>query len=314
MPTLTTHQAVCLSFGLDPSKVSAYDRQGKVWGWSANHMFSAIKGFADRRMLLAACYPGAISPVELARWAQTVKWNIPLQLAALAPVPAPVFEDAPDTEVESALCSVIAAGENVGDLKKELEKAGCRFILMNGDAVLHIQDGTVTGKFEFLDNMYSAIVALCGSNGRIAHLVKASNSSGGGARGSAIGSLSVLSAPPRTVEGLADRTQPFPADAVAGQPHEAPRRGITSTGRFSLREPKRVDALTAVIFSVLKDAHDAGEPLPSARRVMDLCRAKNPDDITEVTHDEIKFLNDDGKIATANVKAVRQRIERMTEC
>lgn len=82
--------------------------------------------------------------------------------------------------------------------------------------------------------------------------------------------------------------------------------------QWSLTRPQRSDALTGAIYAVLKDAHDANGPLPFPRDVMALCIKKRPHDMIEVTHDEIKFYDSRGDAETANVEAVRKRIERMT--
>jgi hypothetical protein len=82
---------------------------------------------------------------------------------------------------------------------------------------------------------------------------------------------------------------------------------------FSLRQPAKADVLADVIFYVLKVERDAGRPLPSPRQVMRLCLARNPADITEVTHDEIKYLNGDGDTAVASLEAVTKRVKRMTD-
>jgi hypothetical protein len=83
-------------------------------------------------------------------------------------------------------------------------------------------------------------------------------------------------------------------------------------GRFSLREPERADVLSGLIFSVLKAERDAGRPLPSTRALMRMCQDRNRGDITEVSHDEIKFINGDGQVEVANVEAVTKRVKRMT--
>jgi hypothetical protein len=308
MPTLTTVEAVCLSIGIDPSKVKARIGPAKVWGWEENHLFFSLDAFGDRHKLLAACHGATITPAELARWAQSVKWNIPLQLASLAPLPAPFFQDAPDNAIEGAISPFVAAGHTATDLKMELEKAGCRFILVNGSVAVRVEDGTVAGKFSSLDDMYSTILRLCATHRRLGHLVKAAVASGGGAPGSPTATSSMLPASFGRTDGPDDGIRLAPATGVTpGRPAPA------ATARFSLTAPKRTDALGSVIFSVLKDVRDAGGPVPSARRVMELCHEKNPADVFEVKRDEVKFLNDDGNPRAASVKAVRQRIERMTK-
>lgn len=82
--------------------------------------------------------------------------------------------------------------------------------------------------------------------------------------------------------------------------------------RWTLTRPMRNDILTSAIYAVLEGAYKSGEPRPSPRVVMGLCIKKNPHDVLEVTHDEIKFYDRNGDTETATVDAVRKRIERMT--
>lgn len=103
---------------------------------------------------------------------------------------------------------------------------------------------------------------------------------------------------------------PLPREATGS---EAPPPTAAPANRaFQLREPERSDVLSHVIFSVLKDLSDAERPLPSSRQLMRLCQAKNPADVIEVTHNEIKFLNGDGDTAVATLEAVTKRVKRMT--
>jgi hypothetical protein len=102
---------------------------------------------------------------------------------------------------------------------------------------------------------------------------------------------------------LAGATSPSPAEMAFTMP---------AKWSFNVREPDRADVLSNVIFRVLKEECDAGRPLPSSRGVMRMCRARNPLDITEVTHDEIKFVNGDGDTEVASLEAVSKRVKRMT--
>ena len=84
MPKLNTHEAVCLSYDLDPSKVKQYDWRQDIWGFTEHHCFHSISGFNDRRKLFRACHRGGLSPRQFSKWAQSVGWDVPVQLAALA--------------------------------------------------------------------------------------------------------------------------------------------------------------------------------------------------------------------------------------
>lgn len=99
-----------------------------------------------------------------------------------------VYEAAAPHVVTAAVASIIAPGEDVTALQREIESEGWRFVLIDGDPTVHIPDGTVQGQLEPLDHLYSLVCGLCyrSKNPLIAKLVKSSGASGGGARQSNI--------------------------------------------------------------------------------------------------------------------------------
>ena len=185
MPTLTTHQAMCLSFGLEPSRITAYDRTGKSWGWSANRLFHSVPGFNDRQTLFSACHRGGLSALELSKWAQSVGWNIPTELAKLAPVPVDALEALPAETVRTALLEVIAPSADIEELQKEIARAGIIFTMRDGVETVEIPDGMVRGRKEPLSGIYRVLAALDGPKVRKLHtLIRGSGSSGSGATAS----------------------------------------------------------------------------------------------------------------------------------
>ena len=187
MPTLLPSKAVALTYGIDPNKVSGNSR-----GWSYpfgknRSMALSIGGFDDRLMLYRACHDKPISPAQLSEWAQSVGWNIPAELAALAPVPVDAIEQVPASQVLEALTSVIPAGADVHDLQNELLALGVIFTVREGVATVVIPNGMVNGIREPLNNLYRAVCSLYATlptGHKLGTLIRSSGASGGGARAS----------------------------------------------------------------------------------------------------------------------------------
>ena len=183
MPTLTTHQAVCLSFGLDPSKVQAYDHRGKSWGWLGNRLFNAVSDFNDRRTLFSACHPKGLSPEQLSKWAQSVNWNIPTMLADLAPVPVDAPDTLPAETVRAALVEVIGPGADIEELKKEIERTGITFSMRDGVETMEVPDGNLRGRRTPLSGLYNELRTIfytMPKGSKLGSLMRASGASGGG--------------------------------------------------------------------------------------------------------------------------------------
>ena len=183
MPTLTTHQAVCLSFGLDPSKVHAYDHKEKSWGWLGNRLFNAVSDFNDRRTLFSACHPKGLSPEQLSKWAQSVNWNIPTMLADLAPVPVDAPDTLPAETVRAALVEVIGPGADIEELKKEIERTGITFSMRDGVETMEVPDGNLRGRRTPLSGLYNELRTIfytMPKGSKLGSLMRASGASGGG--------------------------------------------------------------------------------------------------------------------------------------
>lgn len=217
MPRLKTNQAVSLSFGVDPSRVHTNDRGGRNWGCSVGRYFETVAGFEDRRILFSACHPAGLSVLEFAKWAQAVGWNIPLELARLAPVPV----DAPDAlsfeTVHSALLGVIAPSGDIEELKAEIARLGVTFTMHDGVETIEIPDGNVRGKREPLTSLYHELsfISRNGLASKIGTLLRSSGAQGGGALGSSYSHSYTpkIQAPPPTA--LVARLEAAPAPVPA---------------------------------------------------------------------------------------------------
>lgn len=80
---------------------------------------------------------------------------------------------------------------------------------------------------------------------------------------------------------------------------------------WHLKKPERAHGYTWELYSVLKAARDAGKTCPKPREVLDSWQAIKPPNITEVMSDEFKYLDSNGEIKTADLKALRKAIDRM---
>lgn len=159
MPSLTANQAVALSLGTDPNNLA--------WNFQAANR--------DRLTLFKACHKTPIAPADLVKWAQSVEWNIPLELAALAPIEPVELAPLPTDAIIQALREIVAPGVTPEVLLSEVSKAGVKFISDNGESIAVIPDGTVMGRrvgFKYLRGSLPNSVG---------HLIRGSGASGGGA-------------------------------------------------------------------------------------------------------------------------------------
>lgn len=226
MPTLTTHQAICLSFGIDPAKVYAYDHDGKRWGWrSHNQYFCEIPGFVDRRTLFTACQREGLSILKLSKWAQSVGWNIPIELARLAPVPVDAPDTLPTETVRAALLEVIALGADIEEVQKEISRAGITFTMRDGVETVEIPDGNVRGRREPLSGLYVELVTIFNKmpkGSKLGTLLRASGATGSGALGS-----NYRPAAPMTIRPARTTAAPEPQAAT---PSPAPVATVGASG------------------------------------------------------------------------------------
>jgi hypothetical protein len=132
MPQLAAAEAVALSLGIDPGGTQARSRE-----------------FAERLMLYTRCHAGdKLAPAEVSKWAQSVGWNVPLELAALAPQKRPADIAAPAGAVAEMLAKVLPPGVTAKALRAELERLGHRFVLINGEPTVRSPNGTLHGALQ----------------------------------------------------------------------------------------------------------------------------------------------------------------------
>ena len=80
---------------------------------------------------------------------------------------------------------------------------------------------------------------------------------------------------------------------------------------WQLVAPKDDDVLNKLIYSILQEKHDQQEPIPQVREVMNLCKVKNKYGVLIIAN-EIKYLDQSGKMQRANAANILKRIEQMT--
>ena len=81
---------------------------------------------------------------------------------------------------------------------------------------------------------------------------------------------------------------------------------------WHIKKPERAHGYTWELYSVLKDAHDAGKPRPKARDVLDSWAECKPIDILEVTRVAFKCKNSNGSVKSVSIDSLRTAIDRMT--
>lgn len=79
-----------------------------------------------------------------------------------------------------------------------------------------------------------------------------------------------------------------------------------------LKKPQRLQGYGPSLYGVLKAAHAAGLPRPTARDVLDTFSKNKPDGILCVSSDSIDYQNGNGKKVTADMDAIRKTIGRLT--
>ena len=82
---------------------------------------------------------------------------------------------------------------------------------------------------------------------------------------------------------------------------------------WSPKRPKRFQGYGKPLYDLLKAAHVAGLPKPSARDVLDRWKEKRPFEVTEVTDNGLKYYDAQGSTKPADLEAIRKAIGRMTK-
>lgn len=79
-------------------------------------------------------------------------------------------------------------------------------------------------------------------------------------------------------------------------------------------KPKRSDSLSEAIYKALKAAHECGKPRPTAYELIEQWKSALPAGIEKVLTDEVNYFDGSGQPGKiADLKAIKQRIERMTQ-
>ena len=81
---------------------------------------------------------------------------------------------------------------------------------------------------------------------------------------------------------------------------------------WHIKEPERAHGYTLELYRVLKAAHDAGQPRPKARDVLDSWAASKPHNILEVMADGFKYMDSNGDPKLVDLNGLRTAINRMT--
>jgi hypothetical protein len=95
-----------------------------------------------------------------------------------------------------------------------------------------------------------------------------------------------------------------------GQTHCVERASQGSPG-WQLVRPKRMDALTVMIYPLLEKAMANGLPIPKAREVMGELDATRPPGYHGLGDMDLKYDDDRGETRAVGVKALQKRIDRL---
>jgi hypothetical protein len=82
----------------------------------------------------------------------------------------------------------------------------------------------------------------------------------------------------------------------------------STRSRWELNEPKRFQGYRRALFEYLKQANEAGKPLPTAHDVMEHWRDNPPPPVYKVNHDGILYYGAKGETGEASAKAIGQAI------
>lgn len=80
---------------------------------------------------------------------------------------------------------------------------------------------------------------------------------------------------------------------------------------WKLKTPKRYQDYGKPLYDLMKAAHTAGLPPPTARDVLDEFKKKKPPEIVSVMTDSMDFLNGKGERVTAELDSIRKAIARL---
>lgn len=246
VPILNATEAVSLTLNIEPHTVYEWSKGKWVYNiGKKSGMCTSIAGFADRLFLFKKCFgiQGKISLIQLAIWSQSVGWNIPIELAALAPVePKEAPENLSTETILKALAEIVPKNGSIDALYNELIRLNVKFIMCEGVEMVLIPDGTVNGKRSSLSRLYSVVSSLCLSEDKLSSLVRGSGASGGGARNGNGG----LSSPVTKHETIIPKEKPHVASSVTKttlRPVSAKDDTDNEEKLISLFDPVPIEAL-----------------------------------------------------------------------
>jgi hypothetical protein len=82
--------------------------------------------------------------------------------------------------------------------------------------------------------------------------------------------------------------------------------------RWHLERPSRFPGYRKQLYDLLRVAHSAGEPCPTARNALDAWKVNKPPIFHSVTDQMIVFYDADGNTKTADIAAIAAAIRRLT--
>ena len=113
---------------------------------------------------------------------------------------------------------------------------------------------------------------------------------------------------PVAIAGLTDPAAPAVPPTPAGD------TGLAGSGNpWELKRPKKYPGYRKALFDFLRAARTQSRPRPTARDVLDEWRLKRPFGVARTTLDTIDYLDGNGTEKTADLKAIQQAINNLTE-
>jgi hypothetical protein len=112
-----------------------------------------------------------------------------------------------------------------------------------------------------------------------------------------------------------DCSSPSTQEHYADQQNEIKHEEDNSANNLSgwtVIKPRRFIGYSLPLYRLLVAAHRRGEPLPSARNVVEAWRIDRPPEVEKVLHDGLVYYDANGDTKSADLEAIRKVIGRMT--
>lgn len=87
----------------------------------------------------------------------------------------------------------------------------------------------------------------------------------------------------------------------------------TATPAWSLSAPKRYQGYRRPLYVILKAAHVANRPCPTAREVLDAFKKAKPDEVISVMPDGMNYYDANGNSKSATLDSIAKAISRLTK-